>query len=156
MSRGDELYARRGRQVSATVEAVLIRVPADLGSLGDGRAAVRSALLLQGWRTEAAELVVLCASEAITNAIEHASVPGAAVEIEIAARPDGARLRVRDRGRPGSVTPACAPEPPPSTSARGRGLLIMSALADRMELRPAGAGTDVCLEFMLEAGRLAA
>jgi anti-sigma regulatory factor (Ser/Thr protein kinase) len=39
------------------------------------------------------------------------------------------------------------PAPPPPSSDRGRGLIIMSALADRLELRRAGRGTEVRLQF---------
>jgi serine/threonine-protein kinase RsbW len=127
--------------------SVRLRFPADLGSLADGRDAVRRALRRERWDGEGAELVVLAVCEALTNAIEHGSVPGGPVEIEIAAAADHAEIRVTDRGRPGAACPLGVPAPPPLTAERGRGLIIMSALADALEIRRAGRGTEVRLRF---------
>ena len=124
-----------------------LRLPADLGSLADGRDAVRRALLREGWERERVELVVLAVCEALTNAIEHGSVPGEPVEIEIAAAADHAEIRVTDRGRPGAARPLGVPAPPPPTAERGRGLIIMGALADSLQIGLAGRGTGVRLRF---------
>jgi len=124
-----------------------LRLPADLGSLADGRGAVRRALLREGWERERVELVVLAVCEALTNAIEHGSVPGEPVAIEVAAAADHAEIRVTDRGRPGAVRPLGVPAPPPTTAERGRGLIIMGALADSLRIGLAGRGTNVCLRF---------
>ena len=124
-----------------------LRLPADLGSLADGRDAVRRALLREGWERERVELVVLAVCEALTNAIEHGSVPGEPVEIEVAAAADHAEIRVTDRGRPGAACPLGVPAPPPPTAERGRGHIIMGALADSLRIGLAGRGTDVCLRF---------
>jgi len=124
-----------------------LRLPADLGSLADGRDAVRRALLGEGWERERVELVVLAVCEALTNAIEHGSVPGEPVEIEIAAAADHVEIRVTDRGRPGAARPLGVPAPPPPTAERGRGLIIMGALADSLQIGLAGRGTGVRLRF---------
>ena len=122
-------------------------LPADVGSLADGRDAVRRALLREGWERERVEFVVLAVCEALTNAIEHGSVPGEPVEIEIAAAADHAEIRVTDRGRPGAARPLGVPSPPPPTAERGRGLIIMGALADSLQIGLAGRGTGVRLRF---------
>jgi anti-sigma regulatory factor (Ser/Thr protein kinase) len=131
--------------------SVRLRFPADLGSLADGRDAVRRALRRQRCDGEGAELVVLAVCEALTNAIEHGSVPGEPIEIEIAAAADHAEIRVTDRGRPGAACPLGVPAPPPPGAERGRGLIIMSALADALEIRRAGRGTELRLRFAAAA-----
>ena len=132
---------------TSTIEPVTLRVPADVRSLAEGRDAVRRALRREGWEGEPAELVVLAVCEALTNAIEHGSVPGGPVEIEIAAAADHAEIRVTDRGRPGASAPLGVPAPPPPTAERGRGLIIMGALADALEIGRVGRGTEVRLRF---------
>lgn len=127
--------------------AVPIHIPADLGSLAEAREAVRRTLRGAGWDEEGAELVVLAVCEAVTNAIEHGSVPGRPVEIRTAATAARAEIRVTDLGRPGASPPVAIPEPPPISSEHGRGLIIMAALADALEIRRAGRGTEVRLEF---------
>lgn len=124
-----------------------LSLPADLRSLGEGRDAVRRALGTAGWDVDGAELVVLAACEALTNAIEHGSVPGEPVEVLIDAAADHAEIRVTDRGRPGAARPLGIPAPPPPGAERGRGLIIMGALADALEFGPAGRGTEVRLRF---------
>jgi anti-sigma regulatory factor (Ser/Thr protein kinase) len=65
-------------------------------------------------------------------------------------RDDEATLTVTDEGRPGQVPDidlrATVPDP---ASTRGRGLLIMSRLADWMDVERAGGGTRVTLGFHL-------
>ena len=121
--------------------------PAERGSLAEARAAVRLALQRERWDEEGTELVVLAICETLTNAIEHGSVPDDPIEIEIAATAAHAEIRVTDRGRPGASTPAGIPAPPPPSAEHGRGLIIMSELADILEIRRAGRGTEVHLHF---------
>jgi len=137
--------------VPAADMSARLRLPADVRSLAEGRDAVRRALRGEGWDREGAELVVLAASEALTNAIEHGSVPGEPVEIEIAAAAGHAVIRVTDCGRPGAASPLGIPEPPPPDAERGRGLIIMGALADALEIGRAGRGTEVRLRFAAPA-----
>ena len=141
----------------ASGNTVLLHLPASVLSLGEGRDAVRDALRSEGWRGEAAELVVLAVSEALTNAFEHGSLPGEQVEVEIAASAERILVSVTDRGRPGSATPAVPRPAPVGSCPHGRGMIIMGALADAMEVRAAGAGTRVRLEFLRPpSARLAA
>ncbi len=129
----------------ATTERLALRAVGE--SLEPGRSLVRRALRRQGWEAESVDRVVLAVSEALTNAVEHGSSPGAPVLIEVAATAGRARVRVVDSGRPGSHPPAALRAPPPASSEHGRGLIIMGALADRLEIRPSGRGTDLRLAF---------
>lgn len=125
-----------------------LRFPAERGSLAEARAAVRLALRREGWDDEGTELVVLAVCETLANAIEYGSTPGETVEIEIAAGSDRAEVRVTDHGRPGARPPAEIPAPPGPSAEHGRGLIIMSALADVLDIRPSGRGTEVRLGFI--------
>lgn len=116
-------------------------------SLEPGRSLVRRALRREGWEAESVERVVLAVSEALTNAVEHGSSPGAAVVVEVVAAAGRASVRVIDAGRPGSAPPAALRTPPSPSSEHGRGLIIMRALSDRLEIRRSGRGTDVRLAF---------
>ena len=124
-----------------------LRVPAELGSLRRVRAALEDGLSAEGWGGEAAWRVHVGLSEALTNAIEHGSRPGANVAVGIAIDPERAVLRVADRGRPGRRAPTSRPMPPPTTSERGRGLLLMGSLAERCVARRSRGGTLVEMEF---------
>jgi serine/threonine-protein kinase RsbW len=140
--------------IAAPATAVL-RLRAELAALEPARAQIRRVLREEGWGGEAEEGVLLAASEALTNAIEHGSETGAIVEMELEASPERVLLRVIDGGRRGSTAPLGPRPAPPPSSERGRGLLIMRALAERLEVREAGAGTELRLEFRAPA-RLAA
>jgi anti-sigma regulatory factor (Ser/Thr protein kinase) len=93
--------------------------------------------------------MVLAASEAVTNAIEHGSADHASVVVELTVAIDRAHLSVTDAGRPGARCPLldAAPTPPPPSSVRGRGLVIMFGLADGLDVEPVGSGTRVSMEF---------
>ncbi|MDX6647846.1 MAG: Histidine kinaselike ATPase domain, partial [Miltoncostaeaceae bacterium] len=90
---------------------------------------------------------ILAAHEAVANAVEHGSTDGADVEVRFSVTRAQAAIWVIDGGRPGAALPLGAPAPPPPASSRGRGLMIMRALADRLETWPAGAGAAVLMEF---------
>jgi anti-sigma regulatory factor (Ser/Thr protein kinase) len=143
--------------MTATRHTSLLSLPADPTSLAEGRAALRAALRVEGVDGEAAERIVLATSEALANALEHGSRAGARILVELGFSPGEVEVSVLDAGRPGSAAPlARRPSPPPS-STRGRGLMIMRALADAMEVRPVGGGTRVQLGFARELpSRLAA
>jgi serine/threonine-protein kinase RsbW len=126
----------------------ILRLAAEPPSLVRGREAVRQELLSAGWGGEGVELVVLAVAEALANAIEHGSLPGAPVEISVEAGDATAEVQVTDHGRPGTRAPRGIPPPPPLSSDHGRGLIIMSALADRLEIHRAGRGTRLRLRFV--------
>ncbi len=127
----------------------LLRLAAEPAALATGRDSVREMLRSAGWGHEGVELAILAVDEALANAIEHGSMPGAPLEIEttVAAGAGAAEVLVTDRGRPGARAPLGIPATPPPSSDHGRGLIIMSALADQLEVRRAGRGTRVRLRF---------
>ncbi len=127
-----------------------LRVPADLTVVGFVRSAFACVLTREGWPTEGAGRVLLASTEAMTNAIEHGSPLGGAIGVEISVTHDATRIAVSDEGRPGATTPRLPATPPPPTSPRGRGLLIISRLADEVAVTAEGDGTLVTATFLRE------
>jgi serine/threonine-protein kinase RsbW len=125
--------------------------PADLAALGAVRSRLADALARERWTDDAASSVLTASTEALANAVEHGSAPGARIDVAVEVTSLDARVRVLDAGRPGSVTPLGEHEAPPVTSLRGRGRLMMRALAQEMQVRPHGGGTEVLLVFGREA-----
>lgn len=112
------------------------------------RTALAHSLRAAAWAGEPSTRVMTAAGEAMMNAVEHGSGTDATVELEYTVEPDCVHLRVRDDGRPGSRCPAEPPSaPPPIGDTRGRGLAMIYALADRVEVRALGSGTEVRLRF---------
>lgn len=124
-----------------------MRVSAEPASIPRVRAAVDRALVDRGWPDEGPHDVALAVTEALCNAIEHGSPPGGPVDVEMTVTPERARVRVVDAGRPGTTPPSGEPTTPPAGSLRGRGRVIMRELADRVDVRSAGQGTAVLLDF---------
>jgi anti-sigma regulatory factor (Ser/Thr protein kinase) len=141
--------------VISPAEVTALRAPADLAALAPAREAVAAALARGGWDGEEGARIVLVASEALSNAIEHGSRPGGRIELAIEVGPERAVLRVADGGAPGRAGWA-PPAPPPDSCPRGRGLLIMRALADAMTVRAAGRGTEITVAFDRERAAVAA
>lgn len=83
----------------------------------------------------------LAAVEAVANAVEHGSPRGSAdwVEIDLTAEAEGVRIEVRDRGV------FTNPVPSASDGTRGRGIPLMVALVDRVQISRSGQGTTVAL-----------
>jgi serine/threonine-protein kinase RsbW len=125
--------------------------PADLAALGVVRSRLADALARERWTDDAASSVLTASTEALANAVEHGSSPGARIDVVVQVTARDARVRVLDAGRPGSATPLGEPAAPPVTSLRGRGRLMMRALAQEMQVRPHGGGTEVLLVFGREA-----
>ncbi len=140
---------RRGPGPDPPRTGTLLRLAAEPAAVAAGRDAVREALQDAGWGEEGVELAVLAVDEALANAVDHGSLPGAPVEVSTTVAAGGAvaEVLVTDRGRPGARAPLGVPAPPPPSSDHGRGLIIMSALADELEVRRAGRGTRVRLRF---------
>ncbi|HEV3362923.1 MAG TPA: SpoIIE family protein phosphatase [Acidimicrobiia bacterium] len=111
-----------------------LNVPGQPGALAPLRATLRRWLSQVGATdTEAFELLTAC-GEACTNAIRHASGPrGSDFEVEAAVIEGGVEIRVRDQGRwrerRGDVG--------------GRGLPIIEAYVDELEITPSPSGTEV-------------
>jgi serine/threonine-protein kinase RsbW len=100
-----------------------------------------------GWSGGDRHDVVLAVDEAVQNAVEHGSVPEEPVEVRVEADGRRARVVIADRGRPGRRTPVGDPSPPDISDVRGRGRVIMAALADEVSWRPRDEGTEVELVF---------
>ena len=119
-----------------------LRVPAQPGALAPLRATLRRWMLRAGASDlETYELLTAC-GEACTNAIRHASGPlRTDFEVEAAIVEDGLEIRVRDQGswreRRGDVG--------------GRGLPIIEAYVDELEITPSPSGTEVRMRRRLSA-----
>jgi anti-sigma regulatory factor (Ser/Thr protein kinase) len=124
-----------------------LQVPADLQVVAFVRCALACVLEREGWPADGAGRVLLASTEALTNAIEHGSPLYGRVDVALTVGPERAQVSVVDEGRPGVPVPVCPSDPPPTTSTRGRGLLIISRLADDFDVRPAGDGTQVSVGF---------
>jgi serine/threonine-protein kinase RsbW len=125
----------------------VLSVPADLQVVAFVRCAFACLLAREGWPADGVGRVLLVSTEALTNAIEHGSPDGARVDARLTVTPTRAELTVIDEGVPGGPVPVCPDDPPPATSTRGRGLLIISRLADDFSLRRSGGGTEVSVGF---------
>ena len=130
-----------------------LRIPADHAAVPFVRFTIVALLVREGWAGEPTSRVLLAASEAISNAIDHGSGPGGIVHVRLRADAEHAELSVRDEGRGAPRAPLVLPDAaPPPTSINGRGLIILERLCDHLELRPAGTGTEVIADFSAFAG----
>lgn len=125
----------------------MVLIPADLASLAVVRAALQEALWDHAWGDDEIQRVVLAASEAAANAVEHGSQPGELVEVVFQVGDAEATVRVLDSGGASHWEPSDEPTLPEPTSPRGRGLTLIHALAQKVEFRPAGRGTELRLDF---------
>jgi serine phosphatase RsbU (regulator of sigma subunit)/anti-sigma regulatory factor (Ser/Thr protein kinase) len=109
-------------------------VPGRPGALAPLRATLRRWLTKAGaTETEAFELLTAC-GEACTNAIRHASGPlGSTFEVEARVNEGGVEIQVRDQGKWRE----------PGGDVGGRGLPIIEAYVDELDIRPSPAGTEV-------------
>lgn len=121
------------------------RFKADVAAPGAARAMVRE--FVDGLPSMPDDIsgMVLCVSEAITNAVLHAyrdaSSPGT-VEMDADAFPDHVWITVRDRGQ--GLTPRIG------SPGLGVGLPIISQTATATEIRtPQSGGTEIAMRFEL-------
>ena len=130
----DDDVALLAVQLMALEERLHLRVPAQPGVLSPLRATLRRWLIAAGAsETEAYELLTAC-GEACTNAIRHASGPlRSDFEVDAAVVDGGVEIRVRDRGSWRT----------PRGDVGGRGLPIIEAYVDELEVSPGPAGTEV-------------
>lgn len=117
-----------------------LRIPADPHEVGPVRRRLREWLRESGVDEDEASDLVLAASEAINNSVEHA-YPGPAhgtVEVRAHVDPDGtAEVDITDHGR--------WRVPPPALTTRGRGLLLMRESVDEVDILRRASGTTVRL-----------
>lgn len=125
----------------------MVLIPADLASIAVVRAAIRDALITAGWNGDAAQRVVLATSEATANAVEHGSRPGELVEIVYQVTEEEATVRICDSGGDRPWDHRSEPPRPDQHASRGRGLALIYALAQSVEARRAGRGTELRLDF---------
>lgn len=121
-------------------------VAADLRELIDVRTVLAEALEVCGWGEEDAFRVLICADEAIANALSHGSRGAGTIGAAFRVTASTATVLVSDRNRGAVEIPETQPVPAES-SEHGRGLILMRALADRMRLRCGPRGTALALRF---------
>jgi serine/threonine-protein kinase RsbW len=127
------------------------RVPATLRSLTFVRCALALVLDREPWSPEDSGRLLLAASEAVSNAIEHGSPTGGGhIEIAVVVQRDGATLIVTDEGAGEGAEIDTLSDPPSPTSTRGRGIPIMRSLADELSVTRAGGGTRVRMHFAVQ------
>jgi serine phosphatase RsbU (regulator of sigma subunit)/anti-sigma regulatory factor (Ser/Thr protein kinase) len=132
-------------RVPALPEEIRGRWPAHKEALADVRALLRRWLHGQGATEDEAYDILVASQEACANAVEHAYAPGRrSFEVEATYRDGRIRVVVRDNGS----------WRPPRGTHRGRGLPLMQALMEHVEVTHADEGTVVVLERTL--GRKAA
>jgi anti-sigma regulatory factor (Ser/Thr protein kinase) len=118
--------------------------PADADALVDLRTLMRRWLRARGAEEDEIYDIVVATQEACANAVEHAYGPGdAAFDVELSYADRAVTVEVRDRGRWREAR----------GTHRGRGLPMMRALMDDVEVRPAEAGTTVVLRRSLARRR---
>ena len=122
------------------------RWPATSESLVGVRRLLRRWLSIHGADEEELYDIVVACQEACANAVEHAYGPGHAhFEVDAEHREARIRVTVRDEGR----------WRPPRGSHRGRGLPLMRALMESVEVEHSDEGTVVVLERSLQTRSVA-
>ncbi|MGI5506034.1 ATP-binding protein [Lentzea sp. CA-135723] len=123
-----------------------LRFPADAREVGPVRHRLRDWLKDSGLTDDEASDLVLAASEAINNSVEHAySTSPGVVEVRARVEPDGSTsVDVSDRGQWRT--------PPPALTMRGRGLLLMRESVDEVRIDRRASGTTVRLRLAPATG----
>jgi anti-sigma regulatory factor (Ser/Thr protein kinase)/putative methionine-R-sulfoxide reductase with GAF domain len=137
---GDDDIAVVALRVVPVEAALRVRFAADPQVLSQMRRMLGRWLQEHGAQPDEIAAVTLACGEACANAIEHAYAPGVAYfELE-ALHADGlVTLRVRDTGRWRA----------PRGANRGRGLKIIAAAVDELDLHTTDAGTEVVMRRRL-------
>jgi len=147
------------REIRGSFVDISICFPADARELHGVRSTLAGWLAGLEVTSPVADELILIVSELATNAIEASN--SSASEVRVTAWFEGAviALEVDDDGAgfcEGTLTTgpngmAAGPLPPPS-SVRGRGLPIVGAFVDRLDVRRHGARTIVHVERRITAG----
>ena len=117
-------------------------LPATAASAGVARSIVREAAAEAGLEGEQTWDLVLATTEAVTNAVRHgAAWPNDRILLATRRSPRGLQVEVCDLG---TFHSALAPAPLEATS--GRGMQIIAALVDRLEVKHTDGRTLVRLE----------
>ena len=131
-----------------------LHLPRDAVSVPVGRQVLDSCLETLGVAPDTRADIALALSEACANVVQHAG-PGEEYEVQVSARNCRCTIEVVNTGSgTGELTPggfAVADEPPPATAEHGRGLKIIEAVVDNLQLTGKGKqGTTVHFEKTLE------
>ena len=123
-------------QYGTVPEQLNLRLPTDPTVLAEVRRVVRRWLRAQAASEQNSREIVLAVSEVCANAIEHAYSPGPA-EFELTARRIDTQLEfiVRDEGAWRE----------PRGDNRGRGLNVVRAAMDEVDVKPSESGTEVIM-----------
>jgi serine phosphatase RsbU (regulator of sigma subunit)/anti-sigma regulatory factor (Ser/Thr protein kinase) len=120
--------------------AMRLRLPADPQVLSQIRQMLRRWLRSKGARAEEVAAITLACGEACANAIEHAYAPGgASFELEASHSGGVVTLAVRDDGS----------WRPPRGQHRGRGLLMIEATVDEVDVHATADGTEILMRRRL-------
>ncbi|WUI26013.1 SpoIIE family protein phosphatase [Mycobacterium sp. NBC_00419] len=116
------------------------RIPADASHLAPARVALRSWLSAAGIDHDQAQDVLVAAGEAVTNAIEHGyrHIDGGTITLQATSEVDRLHLTITDSG-------SWKPKQTLANSHRGRGIQIMRALMEDVDILPDNNGTTVRL-----------
>lgn len=112
------------------------------------RAFVTRTLLPLTLTVEATERLVLAAAEAFNNVVLHAD--GDSFAVTVAVEGDTCTVSVADNGS-GFCPPTTRPSMPPAHEINSRGLALMYALVDKVEVVSTARGTAVVLAQALPA-----
>jgi anti-sigma regulatory factor (Ser/Thr protein kinase) len=124
-------------------------LPAMPASAPAARALVREAATKLGLDGRSTWELMLATTEAVANAIEHGEPcrnEEEGIGLTLEQSDDGLSVEVHDGG-----SFASAPAPLDPLSARGRGIPIIAAVVDRLELHPADGSTRVRFTKRLRA-----
>ena len=123
-------------------DAIRVRLAADPQLLSQIRRMLRRWLQGHGAQPSEVAALVLACGEACANAIEHAYAPGlASFELEATHAEGVVTLTVRDSGRWRA----------PRGTQRGRGLKMIEAAVDELEVTTTDAGTVVIMRHRIAA-----
>jgi serine/threonine-protein kinase RsbW len=129
-----------------------LHLPRDAVSVPVGRQVLDSCLETLGVTPDTRADIALALSEACANVIQHAG-PGEEYEVQVSARNCRCTIEVVNTGTADGEQPpvAVAKEPVPPTAEHGRGLQIIDAVVDNLQLTGNGhRGTTVHFEKTLE------
>ena len=128
--------------------SLTLRLPRDAPSVPAARRIVRTAMEQAGVAGGCVDDVELALSEACTNALLHAG-PGDQYDVTLDLEPERGVIHVCDVGR-GFDSAGMQRQAPRLDAERGRGLVLMKALVDRVQFTSRQqAGTIVRLEKRL-------
>jgi anti-sigma regulatory factor (Ser/Thr protein kinase) len=117
-------------------------LPATAASAGAARSIVSDAACEAGLEAEPTWDLMLATTEAVTNAVQHGKAwPNGCILFVTRPCPRGLHVEVCDLGTFDSTL-----EPAPVDATSGRGMQIIAALVDRLEVRNGDGRTRVCFE----------